>query len=392
MDTYRFGFVMEQALGHRVYHRNLETWSRGDTSCEATWMSVPPWRDDRWNRLPLLNRNYSVRMSFRARDLVRARQAEGPPFDALFYHTFVSSLFNRGASRDAPVVISLDATPLGFDALGAGYGHEADAPGLASLLKLRWYKRLFNSAAAVTCWNRWSAESLMNDYDVEPSRISVIPPGADLGRWRPAHRDDRDDARPRLLFLGGEFERKGGRVLLDVFRSHLADRCELDIVSDEAPIESEGPIRVHRGVTHEKGGLKALFDAADVFVLPTRGDILPLAITEAMASGLPVVSCRVGAIHEQVVEGETGLLAPPNDPAALAKALASLLDDPARRRGMGIAGRLRAERLFNGPRNAAALMDFLKRVVDDARGHKAAPANRPIAVPIGGRRSTIRSS
>lgn len=84
----------------------------------------------------------------------------------------------------------------------------------------------------------------------------------------------------------------------------------------------------------------------DLFVLPSRGDNLPLAVMEAMAAGLPVVATRVGGVPELVAEEETGLLVEPNDPAALAAAVGDLARDPARRRAYGDAGARRMRERF----------------------------------------------
>jgi glycosyltransferase involved in cell wall biosynthesis len=85
--------------------------------------------------------------------------------------------------------------------------------------------------------------------------------------------------------------------------------------------------------------------ATDVFVLPTRGDNFPVSILEAMAYAVPVVATKVGGVPEQVDDGVTGSLVDPDDPDALAGALASLLADPGRRASFGRAGsqRVRAE-------------------------------------------------
>ena len=90
-----------------------------------------------------------------------------------------------------------------------------------------------------------------------------------------------------------------------------------------------------------------LHRAADLFVQPSRSEGLPLAILEAMGAGLPVVATRVGGIHEAVIDGRTGRLVPPADPAALAAALRELLDAPERRAAFGRAGTARAEQEFS---------------------------------------------
>jgi glycosyltransferase involved in cell wall biosynthesis len=89
---------------------------------------------------------------------------------------------------------------------------------------------------------------------------------------------------------------------------------------------------------------------ADVLVQPSRADTLPLTVLEAMADGVPVIGARVGGIPELVVDGQTGLVVPPEDPPALAAALESLARDPERRRDLGRRGRERAETEFSADR------------------------------------------
>jgi glycosyltransferase involved in cell wall biosynthesis len=84
----------------------------------------------------------------------------------------------------------------------------------------------------------------------------------------------------------------------------------------------------------------------DIFVLPSLSEGLSSAILSAMASGLPVVATNVGGIPELVQEGENGLLVPSSNPAALAKAIARLADDPAERSRMGQRGRMLIEEKF----------------------------------------------
>jgi len=87
-------------------------------------------------------------------------------------------------------------------------------------------------------------------------------------------------------------------------------------------------------------------------------DNLPTVIMEAMAAGLPVVSTQIGGIPEMVVENETGLVVPPNDPLALADAMERLLADPALAKKFGQAGRERAGQLFSIEKNVRELLNL----------------------------------
>ncbi len=90
-----------------------------------------------------------------------------------------------------------------------------------------------------------------------------------------------------------------------------------------------------------------LLSQADVLCVPSRSEGLGLSALEAMASGVPVVASRVGGLPEVILDGETGLLVPPEDPEALRVALKTLLDDPKLRKAMGEAGKNRARAMFD---------------------------------------------
>jgi glycosyltransferase involved in cell wall biosynthesis len=95
----------------------------------------------------------------------------------------------------------------------------------------------------------------------------------------------------------------------------------------------------------------------DVFVLPSRWEAFPISVLEALACGVPQVATDVGGTSEAVVDGETGLLCPPDDPRALANAIVALLDDPVRRQTMGVASRERHQRRFTVAAMAAATVE-----------------------------------
>jgi glycosyltransferase involved in cell wall biosynthesis len=190
-----------------------------------------------------------------------------------------------------------------------------------------------------------------------------------MQRWN-FPRQDFETRRPvRLLFVGADFARKGGPTLLEAMKYALGAECELDIVTrDRVDTTGIPNVRVHRGLGPNAPALMSLYEQADIFVFPTEADVLPLAIMEAMASALPVVTTRVGAIAEQITDGVTGCVVPPRDVGALSDCTLRLVRTPHLRREMGLAGRAVAERLFNGAVNYPQILDIMKRCADEAAG------------------------
>jgi starch synthase len=114
-----------------------------------------------------------------------------------------------------------------------------------------------------------------------------------------------------------------------------------------------------------------LYSHAAVFVCPSIYEPFGLINLEAMACSTPVVASRVGGIPEVVVDGETGLLVEPGDPAALAAALRRVLDDPARAARMGETGRRRVEAHFSWDRIAERTLEVYQQAIEV---HGRAPA------------------
>jgi glycosyltransferase involved in cell wall biosynthesis len=138
--------------------------------------------------------------------------------------------------------------PLQYDALGAFYGH---TPGSGPLerLKKRLNTRAFSAAHAIVTWSEWAKASLVTDYGVPGEKITVIPPGVDIKAWGGPERA-AGRAPVRLLFVGGDFARKGGEVLLEAWRclpAAVRQRAELHIVTKSWTEQEEQAIRTRKG-------------------------------------------------------------------------------------------------------------------------------------------------
>jgi glycosyltransferase involved in cell wall biosynthesis len=272
----------------------------------------------------------------------------------------VTSLFSIGLMRSVPTVISMDATPINYDSFGERYAHRPAGNGFLDRQKYQLNRRAFHAASGLVTWSDWARRSLVADYGVDSSKIRVIAPGAPpvffgIGETRQTRHPSE---RVQLLFVGGDFERKGGPQLVELMRGPLGDRCELHLVT-QADLEPRSNIHVYRRLEPNSPELRRLYANADVFVLPTYADCLAVVLEEAAAAGLPVVTTDVGALSESVERDESGLVIAPGDTQALSEALGLLVNDPALRARMGRASRALAARKFDARRNNRALLDFL---------------------------------
>ena len=200
-------------------------------------------------------------------------------------------------------------------------------------------------------------QSFIEDYQLPPERVVAAYAGPNLELARiPATRPPRAAGQPpTILFVGKEFERKGGFVMADAFaavRRQLPD-ARLRIMG---PAELPHAVAAQPGVEllgflrkDDPGDFVRIVDAymtADVFCLPSLYDPSPIAVVEAMMYGLPCVTSDTWAMPERVVDGETGHVAPTGDAAALADRVLRVLADEELARRMGDAGRQRARARF----------------------------------------------
>jgi glycosyltransferase involved in cell wall biosynthesis len=352
----RVGFVMEQVLGHVTHYRTLRQILEREPGIMAHWVEVTYEDHGRLERVRALPA--SARGTLRGW-LQARRGLRGIPVHALFFHTHKPAVFHWDLLTRIPTVLSLDVTPAQYDALGRFYDHTPD--GGTGLAHFKWWvnRRTFGLARLVVAWSTWVKASLVSQYGVPAEKIRVIPPGVDLDLWTRPFDAGRGSDRPRLLFVGGDFHRKGGRLLLEWFRQHGRGRCELDLVT-RAPIPPEPGVRVHRDIVGNSPQARELYLQADLFVLPSLGECFGIAFVEAMAAGLPVIASRVGGTQDIVDDGQTGLLIEPNDQRALSAALNKMLIDAVQRRIMGQRGRAKAERAFSAVTNARALVACLE--------------------------------
>lgn len=350
----RIGFALEQALGHVAYGMSIKRALAARDDLECVWMDIP-FDVDGIGRIPKLGKNWTLRGSIRAHRAI-ARESRQERLDALFLHTQTISLFSAGHMRRIPTLLSLDATPLNYDELASWYGDRVHAAPI-EFAKLSAHRTVMRRARWYTTWSVWAKNSLVNDYLVKPDRVTVLHPGTVISNF-PQQKGERRPGPLRLLFVGGDFKRKGGDLLLETYQAHLQQSCELHLVTGAELPPSPG-VHVYRGVKPHSPELLRLYADADVFVLPTRGDCLAVVLGEAMASGLPIITTRVGAHAEAVEDGESGFVLDQDDAAGLLQRLQRFVEDPSLARRMGTKSRQIGEQRFDMEKNANRIADML---------------------------------
>jgi glycosyltransferase involved in cell wall biosynthesis len=264
--------------------------------------------------------------------------------DVVHGHEFTMALYGTAAARliGKPAVITI---------------HSAQYVSLALRRRLA-LSLAARSSRAMVAVSSDTARTLEQRLWLRSGAVTTIHNGI---IERPGRSDgvrDAIGARPDeilLLAVGNLYPVKGHPVLLDALQ-RLQDaapaRWRLVVAGrgrNKAALEERAAALGLRELVHFLGhrdDVPDLLAAADVFVMPSLREGLPLAILEAMFAGKAIVASGVGGIPEAITSGEHGILVEPGDPAALSEALRALLSDPAVRLRLGDAARRRAQAEF----------------------------------------------
>ena len=231
-------------------------------------------------------------------------------------------------------------------------------------------RNVYSGAQVIFTISERLRQSFIEDYSIAPERVVRAYPGANIDFAVANSQAERllTDKHPCILFIGNEFERKGGDILLKAFEivrnrlptSRLVIVGPIDQVINQPGVEMLGKLRKH--VPEESSRLERAFIEADVFCLPSRLDPFPNVVREAMFFGLPCVTTDIFAFPEMVVDGETGFTVPVRDVKALADRLLRILCDRTLGTMLGQAGRARALELFSWVTMAEIMSERVERM------------------------------
>jgi glycosyltransferase involved in cell wall biosynthesis len=233
-------------------------------------------------------------------------------------------------------------------------------------------REVLSAAAAVVTTSTWTRDQVLALYGLAGEGVHVAQPGVDRAELAPGTAEGGE-----LLCVAAVSAHKGHDLLLAALAriTELRWRCTVagSLERDRGYVESLRLQAAEDGVADRvqfagalpPAALGAAYAAADVLVLPSRGESYGMVVTEALARGLPVIATQVGGVVD-ALGGSTarrpGLLVPPGDPAALAGALTSWLSDPELREQLRAAARERRRTLTGWDVTTAAVAHVLEAV------------------------------
>ena len=247
----------------------------------------------------------------------------------------------------------------------------------------RYETKLMKQSDALIAVSRYTVGELTELYGIEEEKIHVIYNGVDINKFKP--RPDRAELRREfgleeekkiVLFVGRLYHRKGLEILLRSIPPIIQEfgdvkfaisgtgfkKKEQSLRELAKQLEIEDYVTFLGYVPDEK--LPSLYSASDIFVLPAIYENFPFAILEAQATGLPVVSTKVGGIPEFLADKENGFLIDPGDEKQLTQRVLTLLQDPKLAEEMGRRGRKLIEEKFAWRLITSQVIDLYHKLLE----------------------------
>ena len=262
----------------------------------------------------------------------------------------------------------------------------------------RWIgleRELYRAAHTVFTRSAHVSASLVDRYGCDPARIACV--GAGSNARVPEHPLARARTGQEILFVGVDWERKGGSDLAEAFarvRRRHPD-ATLTIVGCAPELDQPGCRVVGRCSVDE---IHRYYQRADVFCLPTRREPFGVAFVEALHHGLPVVATRIGAVPDLVHHGVNGFVVEVADVDGLALHLERLLGDAALRHRMGAEGQRRARDRYTWNAVARRITETVQSLTGasagptSASGHRRSPSAARAPAPVADRGARIATA
>ncbi len=219
----------------------------------------------------------------------------------------------------------------------------------------------FHNASMVFTMSENISRSLVEEYGCPREKVACVYAGSNVSAEAAEPIDSARFRAKNILFVGIEWERKGGPVLLEAFRRvrRAHPDATLTIVGCSPKVGQPGVEVVGRLPLAE---VARYYRSASIFCLPTLNEPFGLVLLEAFSYGLPIVATRIGAIPEIVEDGESGYLVRPQSTDELADRLIMLLGDPARCEHFGARGRQRVRERYSWGETGRRIAAHIERI------------------------------
>lgn len=209
---------------------------------------------------------------------------------------------------------------------------------------------------------------------INPELVHVLPPGLDRDKFKNLSSKIKSDSEDRktILCVGNYVPRKGIIYLIEALAKIKNNSLTLHLVGNRKnnsayynqlkhaveKFKLTECVVFHDGADQEN--LKKLYASADIFVLPSFKETFGIVFLEAMHYGLPIITTNVSAMPELIEENQNGLLVPPADSEALAKAISKLIENPELIKAMGETGRKKIAHSYYWEQTCSRFADILK--------------------------------
>jgi glycosyltransferase involved in cell wall biosynthesis len=242
-----------------------------------------------------------------------------------------------------------------------------------------------------------SARAIRRDFRIPSQRIRMVANGVDTELFQSSPGGERDAN--EILCVGRASDPNKGIANLIEALARLPHPLRLTLVDDDHPDSPARKLaqrlgcadRLHITGRIDSAELVRRYQRASLAVVPSRYEGFGLPAVEAMACGTPVVACAAGALTEVVAAAGGGVLVPPEEPDALAGAIADLMARPEIRGMLGKRGSVRVDRAYAWPRVARATAEAYAEIVEDFRLRRGRPASMTTSANPGNHRA-MRSS
>jgi len=231
---YKFLFVSAPFGGIEVLCRNIQKVVETKADIEATWMWIEFYPNDLIARIPPISLNWTLKGGLITRTRLKKLKNEGKSFDAAFFNHTIPLMFLQEFRKKVPIVLSLDITPKLLEPYSQEYrGKSNNTRSFGAGIKHSMIRKVYDDASYILPWSRLVKKSLMNDYGVDSKKIEIVPPGIDVLQWNNSNQSDRKEIHDtiHILFVGGDFLRKGGDLLLRIAIRNEFQKCKFHFVT-----------------------------------------------------------------------------------------------------------------------------------------------------------------